>query len=462
MSAEQDALRERTRLIRATEAEIRALLKRAGADVAAILAQQPSDYQSWYLPQIQAQIQAALKRWGDEAGDAAGNGQLAAWRGGSALVDGSIADQAAAANVSLNAALPVLDDAQLRAMTSFLTSKISNVTLAAADAINTDLGLVIMGAKSPWEAIKGVQETLGEATAKRAGMIVRTELARAYSTATQGRMLQWKGEVPGLKKKWVRSGKLHPRENHVLMDGQIRDVDQPYNLPGGGEIMYPHDPAAPASETINCGCCSVPVVTGWQTTAPAKPEDDNLKGVPLSQVKMGEDRLSAPPLRRALRDVRREIANNEKEVAVFLDAKGREVLRKTGETDHVSFTAAELKKLRGTVSLHNHPDVISFSEDDVRFAMAHQLAELHVVDSAYHYTMRPPSSGWNKKLWDVSVSRIYQEELADAESRFSAALKNGQINDAQYAQNLDDEVWRNVAARAGLRYKRRLRSSNER
>lgn len=283
MSAQQDALRARTRLIRNTESEIRALLKRAGEEVAAILAKQPSDYQSWYLPQLQQQIQGALKRWGDEAGDAAGNGQRAAWRAGSGMVDAILGEATANGDLAINAVLPVLDDGQLRAMTSFLTSKISQVTLAAADAINTDLGLVIMGAKSPWDAIKSVQETLGEATTKRAGTIVRTELARAYSTASQGRMIQWSKDVPGLQKEWLKSNKLHPREHHVLMHGQVRPVDQPFNLPGGGEILYPHDPAAPASETINCGCCSVPRLANYKSKIQA--EDDNR--VPLSKVKMG-------------------------------------------------------------------------------------------------------------------------------------------------------------------------------
>jgi len=283
MTVQSDAIRARTRLINDTDAEIRDILRQAANEVAGLLSSQPSDYQSWYLPQLQTQITAALGRWGNEAADAASNGQRNAWRDGSSLVDGVIG-AAQADGLAINAVLPVLDDAQLRAMTSFLTSKISGITVGAADAINTELGLVVMGAKSPWDAIKAVQATLEESTSKRAGTIVRTELARAFSTATQGRMLQWQGDVPGLQKRWLQSGKLHPRENHVLMDQQLRAVDKPFNLPGGDEIMYPHDPSAPAAETINCGCCSVPVVPGWKSMVPAKPEDDNNKGVPLSKI----------------------------------------------------------------------------------------------------------------------------------------------------------------------------------
>lgn len=284
MSAESKALAARTRLIRHTDAEIRSLLKQAAAEIGKILAGQPTDYQAWYLPQIQKQIAAALGRWGDEAADAAGNGQRSAWRGGTNLVDDVLTEAIDDGAPVLRAVLPVLDDGQLRAMTSFLTSKIREVTVGAADAINTELGLVVMGAKSPWDAIKATQAVLEESTTKRAGTIVRTELARAYSTASQGRMAQWQADVPGLQKKWLKSGKLHPREHHVLMDGQTRAVDKPFALPGGGDIMYPHDPQAPASETINCGCCAVPVVPGWKSMVPAKPEDDNHKGVPIADV----------------------------------------------------------------------------------------------------------------------------------------------------------------------------------
>ena len=57
-------------------------------------------------------------------------------------------------------------------------------------------------------------------------------------------------------------GKPHPRINHLAADGQVQDVTKPFKL-GGAKLMYPHDPAAPASETILCGCTMVPWHADW-------------------------------------------------------------------------------------------------------------------------------------------------------------------------------------------------------
>ena len=77
----------------------------------------------------------------------------------------------------------------------------------------------------------------------------------AFSVATQERQTQAAEILPGLKKQWRRSGKVHSRTAHDLADGQIVDVDKPFMV-GGVPLMYPRDPKAPAKETINCGCVS--------------------------------------------------------------------------------------------------------------------------------------------------------------------------------------------------------------
>lgn len=252
----------RTRLINATDAEIASLLKQAAERIVTLLAQQPTDYQAWYLPRLYQQIAQALSRIATDAGQAASAGQRSVWNAGAKMVDDAVAH----APAIVRAVVPVIDDGQLRAMSSFLTEKISGITLEAANDINTQLGLVVMGGQTPFEAIKQVQQILGEQTLRRAKTIVHTELARAYSTATFLRLRAQAKVVPGLKKQWISSGKLHPREAHAMMNGQERDIDQPFDIPGGGQIMYPHDPSAPASETINCGCVMVPVVPGWKST----------------------------------------------------------------------------------------------------------------------------------------------------------------------------------------------------
>lgn len=249
------ALKGRTRLINDTTAELRALLQQAERDIVAILAALPTDYQAWYLPQLQAEIRRVLEAIGVEAAGVVDVRQIAAWREGAHLVDGVLA----ASRIAV--VLPTIDTQQLVSMRSFLTEKIKDITTEAANAINSQMGLVTIGAQTPFDAIKAVTKQLGETTLRRGTTIVNTELNRAFGMANQLRLEQSAAVVPGLQKKWLRSGKREPRPEHVAIHGQMQPAAKPFILEGGAvKMMYPGDPAAPARHTINCGCASVPVV----------------------------------------------------------------------------------------------------------------------------------------------------------------------------------------------------------
>jgi hypothetical protein len=97
------ALGGRTRLINGTLAELRALLQKADADILAVLAALPSDYQAWYLPQLQGEVRRVLELIAGDVAAAVDAGQVAAWRQGSAMVDGVLA--ASAVSVVLGARL---------------------------------------------------------------------------------------------------------------------------------------------------------------------------------------------------------------------------------------------------------------------------------------------------------------------------------------------------------------------
>lgn len=245
----------RTRIITDTEGEVAAILREALVRIQAVLAGQPSDAQRWQLTAIDAEIRRVLEELGAQAGTLAALAHGTAATAGAAMVTGAVARAGVAVLV------PRINTQQLLAMREFTTAKINGVTLASANAINTELGLTMMGAKTPFEAAQQISKILTEATTDRAARIVRTELARAYSAAAQARLGELATQVPGMKKRWVKSGKTFPRQHHAIIHGQIRRWDEPYLLKGGKvKLMYPHDPAAPASETINCGCLSVPVV----------------------------------------------------------------------------------------------------------------------------------------------------------------------------------------------------------
>jgi uncharacterized protein with gpF-like domain len=275
-AARKETLQARTQILRATADELIQLLKDAQEQIAALLTRQPSDYQRWYLPQLQAEIERALNQFAAGGGAALGSAAGTAWATGQALVDEPIA----AGGIRIVAQLPAINTAQLQAMRTFMTDRMRAVAVETAAKINGQLGLVMIGGQSPGDAIGNIQTLLEGSPRQRAITVVRTEIGRAFATATQERMVQAAEVLPGLGKQWRRSGKIHSRRKHDLTDGQIRPVDQPYILGTGNvvdeettagiRIMYPHDPAAPPGETINCGCVSLPHMAHWEMATPGK------------------------------------------------------------------------------------------------------------------------------------------------------------------------------------------------
>ncbi|MDP3610688.1 MAG: hypothetical protein Q8R98_02440, partial [Rubrivivax sp.] len=90
----------------------------------------------------------------------------------------------------------------------------------------------------------------------------------AYAVASQQRLVAAAERVPGMQKQWRRSGKIHSRWSHDAMDGKVVDADKPFLVPTKGlgvfvKMMHPHDPKAPASEIINCGCIARPWLNRW-------------------------------------------------------------------------------------------------------------------------------------------------------------------------------------------------------
>ena len=267
--AVNQVVREQTGLLRATHADLVALLGAAARAVREILAGAPTDYERWSLPQLQREIRRALDELGDGSAARISAAAGRAWELGEDLVEAPLH----AAGVRIQAPTRI-DVRQLVAMRAFMVDRIKDIAIQAANKITAELGLVVIGARSPSDAITAVTKILGEPSRARAATIVRTEVGGVFSIATQARMIENAQILPGLEKQWRRSGKLHPRLHHDLADGQIQDVDKPFIVRPFGkpavELMHPRDPKAPASERINCGCVAIPYMAGWDVTTPGR------------------------------------------------------------------------------------------------------------------------------------------------------------------------------------------------
>lgn len=263
--ARLDVLKLRVQIQRGTASEITRLLRDALAEIKTLLAAQPSDFQRWSLPQLRREIESTLAEFERGATAAVGDGAGRAWTAGQNFVDKPIE----AGGVRIAAVLPELDTRQLTAMRAFMTDRIKDISASTANRISGELGLVTIGARSPGDAVGNVARLMGSGR-DRAITIVRTEVGRAFSVASQERLAQASETLPKLKKQWRRSGKIHSRLHHDSIDGQVREVDEQFVLGNGVPIMFPRDPAAPAAETINCGCESLPFVEEWEVKNPGR------------------------------------------------------------------------------------------------------------------------------------------------------------------------------------------------
>lgn len=146
---------------------------------------------------------------------------------------------------------------------------ITNLSTSMLTEIDGVLRRAALGGLSPFDAIKQVGRSLTDPSifrsiAARAETIVRTEVLRMQAIASQARMKASADAVSRrgyrLEKQWLTAGDKRVRATHVLVNEQIRAVDEPFEV-GGEALMYPRDPAGSAEETINCRCVSAPLIT---------------------------------------------------------------------------------------------------------------------------------------------------------------------------------------------------------
>jgi len=267
----------KTAIQRNTLTEIERLLALASTQISATLAATPTDFQAWNLPQLQNSINTAMDEIGTLSAQKVSTASNEIWQQGVDLIDKPVA----AAGLQISAVLPAIDTRQLIAMRTFMTGRMKDISMTIANSVNSELGLVAIGAKSQQDAINNISAFL-KSGRSRAIMVLRTELGGAFSVATQARMKQASEILPGLKKQWRRSGKIHSRIHHDAADGQIVDQDKPFKLyakTGSVSLMFPRDPAAPVGERVNCGCESLPFMDDWEVKNPGRVPftDDELK-----------------------------------------------------------------------------------------------------------------------------------------------------------------------------------------
>ncbi|MFE7215950.1 phage minor head protein [Streptomyces sp. NPDC057611] len=83
--------------------------------------------------------------------------------------------------------------------------------------------------------------------------IARTEAGRAWNTATLSAARDVMGADKPIVKQWITRRDDRVRHDHKKANGQIRLLDEKFTV-GAAHMDFPHDPTAPAGQTVNCRC----------------------------------------------------------------------------------------------------------------------------------------------------------------------------------------------------------------
>lgn len=222
-------------------------------------------YAAWRLRGNLAAIERLL-----QGAESALKGNLAGgitelWRAGAALVG-----EAAGAGTAVGFAH--VSPQLLAGLQQFGEHLVGRLAADAVAKVRGELTLGVLAGKTPHEVARAVAGTLTspgvfESIEERAEIITKTELGRAYSTATQTALEAAAPAVPGMEKQWVHAGHpKYPRLSHLKLHGQHVPVEKPFVI-GSLVMRYPRDPKAPASEVIRCGCDLVPWHPEWDAPA---------------------------------------------------------------------------------------------------------------------------------------------------------------------------------------------------
>jgi len=240
------------------------LLNNARKEVAATVAS--TEWQVYHLGEMKGAVERAMQECGRKYGVELKEAQRSFWEAGIDRVDMPLRE------VGIYIAIPEIDTTALAILQDYSADLIGGLSKDAIKKINQELTLGLMGQKSPYDVMGAVGRNLKDKSifrsiAARAETITRTEAGRVLEAAGQARKEKAAQVVPGLQKQWFygHSPKM-PRLDHMAADGQIRDVDKPFNV-GGEELMYPRDPGGSAANTVNCGCSSIPYHPRWEEVA---------------------------------------------------------------------------------------------------------------------------------------------------------------------------------------------------
>lgn len=115
------------------------------------------------------------------------------------------------------------------------------------------------------DSIPNLAKRLANVTEMNRASAIRNARTTVTSAENKGRMDSYHmAQENGVRmvKVWMATVDERTREEHIELDGQERDIDEPFEN-SLGEIMYPGDPDADPANVYNCRCTLITRVLGF-------------------------------------------------------------------------------------------------------------------------------------------------------------------------------------------------------
>ena len=147
------------------------------------------------------------------------------------------------------------------------------------------LQAVLQGESIPNMA-RRIANTMGEMNRKASVRYARTAMTSAQNGGRRDAYKRAQGLGIDLQQEWIATLDFRTRHAHRQLDGQIRDIDEPFQV-DGYDLEFPGDPAAPGYLVYNCRCTTAAKVAGWDSMSGKLRSDEAIEGMSYEEWKEG-------------------------------------------------------------------------------------------------------------------------------------------------------------------------------
>ncbi len=304
---------------------------------------------------------------------------------------------------------------------------------------------------------KRIQEYMPDKSYWQAQRIAKTEMGRVSSATALEVQRRAKSAGADVVKQWCSTLDANTRRSHTELDGQLRELEEPFTL-GGAEAMAPHHFGI-AEFDINCRCTILQrarwALDDEETERIARDTEGNNVVVKHSDAKdmqefshevkalHEENRgvVDKAELQKVIREAQlnpmhrellRRAEKDGNEHLFFLGANNELLGAYTGDKKHLTFTNEIMSFIniapeKSLVAIHNHPSGSIISTPDLySLATSKSIREIRVV-------------GHNGKVYSIDLSdRILKyDEITEARRRAKDKTKGHKKNLKKHCKDRD-------------------------